>query len=393
MDCQTILECIPDIEQAIIRRGITDPNRVNPDDTTVVNARFPEEIRNQEIVTPLPGCDKDILFGSMREIANRIDGSGRDFWQTAVANVDPIERMADLVDAIPILGNLASPALRSFAQNADTLKEKYEAYQSITLVDEIACDLFQMVCEACRYPTYAEVLQYYAQLGIVGLEQWAEASLQLIVDLLMDTAQSTNALVYYTTNTMLLYLRGVGATVLGQTGIPFIREWALLGSDSPSNDHELLCPCAPPPGPWEVLQLAGNGWRNSKWTFTQELLPCLGYHDVATDSVRGCCPGPGSGHAYTAYGQSATYTRVHARVTVKKTRSGTDNAFRVWIGNTLIINRLKTTLSEETFYFDISGEWTGQIKIDGLTRTNNCSDGGYNRLDYINLYGTGPNPW
>lgn len=247
MDCEDILQCIPDLEAAIIENGSINVNQIDASSTTIFEQRFPTTERETEILPLGIGCDKDVLFGSIREIVSRIDAYGQDFWEQVVSDADAIERIADLVALVPIFGDLLGETTLLLVDNADTLKNGYEAYQTIDLVDQITCALFELVCNDCRYPTYQEVFEYYASYGISGIEDFATLSWQLIVDYLIDTSGGSNQIIYYSTNLALLYARGLGATVLGQTGMEFVRTWALLGADSPSSDHETLCPCVVPP--------------------------------------------------------------------------------------------------------------------------------------------------
>lgn len=246
MDCNDVLDCVPDIESTIIDNGTFNANIVNVNDTTILEKRFPETERQTEILDPPIGCDLDILFGSIREIVTRIDSYGLDLLQTLVANTDPIDRIADLIALVPLFGDIVGETLALVSQEADNLLDLYEAHQTIDLVDEITCDLFTMVCNDCRYPTYEELLTYYASLGITGIEDYAELSWNLIVDLLIDSAGASAQIVYFTVNAALLFGRYLGGTVQGQSGPGFIEQWAILGADSPSSDHETLCPCEEP---------------------------------------------------------------------------------------------------------------------------------------------------
>jgi len=390
-NCDDLLACADTLNDILSTDGGINPNFVQVDTPGVLNERFPPVDRENEVAPPPANCDYDLLWAGCKEIATRIDGYGLDWLERIVQEVDNIERMAIAANAIPILSSLAAPALYLLVDEAENIRNRYTAYSSASVIEAIACDLFAMGCNECRYPTYNELMNYYAGLGIASFADYGAAALGFAVDCLIGTSGTSNLITYYTVNLFQLYVRGLGASFLGQSNMSFVSLWAQLGEDVPSNDWELLCPC--PAQAWEAHYLGENGWDASKFNLPPEMhAGCNAYYDDVNKWLAGCCPGPGTGMYMVAYGQTARYTRVHLRIDVYKTRAGEDLAMRVKIGDTVIDSALKTTLSAQSYFVDWTGDLTGILKIESTVRTNNC-DVGYARVLYLNLYGLGGNPY
>lgn len=394
VDCNTLLECLPELTDAFKETGSLGANSVNPDSTETLNTRLDTIARNQPVSDAPAGCDLDILWAGCFEIASRIDSYGLDMLERIVAETDLIERVATAIEIIPVLGDIGAAILNTLVNEAVNLRDAYTAHTSLSVVEEIACDLFQMGCELCRYPTFKEIMDYYNALGATSAEDFFNLSANAVFDYLAQSSGSTNLLVYFTTNVAQLWIRAAGGTWINQAGLDFITRWAKLGEDNPSNDWQLLCgPCGEP-GPWEVHYMNGTfNWDASKFTIAQEWAPCDASYDPVNDRINGCCPGAGQSVSATIYGQTARYTRVKLRVDVNKTRSGTDIPCRVQIGTTIIFDSSKTTLSAQTYFVDWTGDLTGQLKITGLARNNNCADAAYWRMLYLDLYGEDTNPY
>lgn len=241
LDCEDVLACVQTVIEDIIAQGTINVNTVNVDDSTVIEQRFNTDARNTAILPPPDGCNKDELWSGIREIVSRIDGNGLDFWETVVAQTDTIDRIAEVIALVPLFGDLIGEALLLLADISDTMRDQYLAFSSEELLDEIACDLFELVCADCRYPTYQEVFDYLAGNSVLGAEHWEELALSAMVDALLGTELASAGIIYYTTNILQAWVLSASATWLNTHGVQFVALWAGIGAADPSDAWELLC--------------------------------------------------------------------------------------------------------------------------------------------------------
>lgn len=250
LDCNDVLACVQTVIEDIIAGGTINVNVIDPSDTEVIETRFPTASRNAGILPDPVGCNKDELWSGILEIVTRIDDNGRDFWETVVAETDTIERIAEIIALVPLFGDIIGEGLELLADIAPTMRDKYLAFSSATVIEETACDLFQLVCAECRYPTYQEVYDYYAGLSAIGEEHWEELAFEALIDILLGTESSANAIVYWTTNIVQLWVLAALSTWLRTIGVKFIALWAKLGAADPSDNWEILCgECGEEPSP------------------------------------------------------------------------------------------------------------------------------------------------
>lgn len=277
LDCNDVLACVQTVIEQLVSQGATTVNLVDPNDADVIENRFPTATRNTAVLPPPAECSQDAVWSGIKEIVDRIDANGLDFWETVDAQTDAIERVAEIITLVPILGDLVGDALLLLADIADDMKNAYASFQTETLREEIACDLFALVCAECRFPTYQEIYDYYAGNSAAGAEHWETLALQALVDVLIGTATASAGIIYYTTNILQMWVLGAAATWLETFGVRFIALWAGLGASSPSDNWELLCgPCGTPPEPCDGFEEAITTRYGCTYTIDAEN-PCL-YH-------------------------------------------------------------------------------------------------------------------
>jgi hypothetical protein len=241
MDCNDVLACVQTVIEDMVSQGDFNYNHVEIDDSTVIEQRFDTDARNTAILPPPDGCNKDELWAGIREIVARIDGNGLDFWETVVAQTDTIDRIAEVIALVPLFGDLVGEALYLLADISDTMRDQYLAFSSEELLDAIACDLFQLVCAECRYPTYQEVFDYLAGRSVLGATHWEELALEAMVDALLGTELASAGIIYYTTNILQAWVLSASADWLNTHGVKFVALWAGIGAADPSDAWELLC--------------------------------------------------------------------------------------------------------------------------------------------------------
>lgn len=280
MDCQSVADCIEtstEVTNALTynndQYATTDPNYLSEagtESTTIINNRFPPAEREQEIFDAPPGCDKDKLWAAIRYIVERIDDNGRQMLERIVTKVDIWEKVIEFVGTVPIVGELAENVLKAFVGSVQDLLNAYDAHSSQTAMDEIACDLFEMVCAECRYPTFNEIADYYANFGITGVQDWVNLSLKAIVDYVTGSNGLAGLVVYFTVNTFQLWVLYAEATFVNASKAKVLRIWADIGEDYANNGWELLCnACADTSWAYELdLTQALPAWvtvANGNW--------------------------------------------------------------------------------------------------------------------------------
>lgn len=246
--CEGVLSCVQTnalVQDAIANQVIVsgvNPDRVPPYQSGIIGDRFPVAAQQSEIAT-ITGCDRNELWGMIFETVNRICDTGLQTLQQIVAINDKAERIANAVALIPIFGDLLGEAVLLIINEADNIRNAYEAYDDLTVREQIACDLFQLVCEDCRMLTYEELIGYFGTLAGVD---WRDIAVQAFIDYWLGTTGVGNLAVFYATNTLVLYTLFLQSKFGSARGTQALATWALLGKDTPSNDWELLCgPCGP----------------------------------------------------------------------------------------------------------------------------------------------------
>lgn len=241
LNCEDVLACVQTVIEDIIAQGTINVNTVNIDDSTVIEQRFDTDARNTPILPDPVGCNKDELWAGILEIVTRIDQNGSDWWETVVAQADTLSRIAEAIALVPLFGDLIGEGLELLIDIAPTMKDQYFAYSSQSLIEAIACDLFQLTCAECRYPTYQEVFDYYSGNSALGAAHWEELALNALVDVVIGTELASAGIIYYTTNILQLWVLSAGAEWLDTHGVQFVALWAGIGSSTPSDAWELLC--------------------------------------------------------------------------------------------------------------------------------------------------------
>lgn len=244
IDTQTIIQ--NSINTIVQNAGTIDPDTINPD-IALIPTRFPQAERDNNIHIPPAACDKDALWAGIRETVERLDDGARQFLEQAVAQADKAERAANIVSAIPLVGDLASALITTFSELAPDLLNLFNAYSSAANIDDTACAMFEIVCQECRYPTYQEYWNHYSNAGISGLDDIGSLTFTAITDLLFGTQNLAALVAYHTIISYQLYVLYLGSKFTSYRGTKWLNIWADIGEDNPDNGWELLCDgCADP---------------------------------------------------------------------------------------------------------------------------------------------------
>lgn len=251
MTCEGVADCIESnalVQQALIdsndQYGTTNPDYLSPsgtESTTIINNRFPPAERELPIHEEPPTCDLDMLWAGIRYMVERIDDNGRQMLERIVTKVDVWQRIIEFAGTVPLVGELAENVLKAFVESVPDLLNAYNSHSSAAELDNIACDLFEMVCAECRYPTFQELADYYASFGISGIQDWNNLALKAIVDYVTGSNGLAGLVVYFTVNTFQLWVLYAEATFVNARKAKTLKIWADIGEDNPNNGWELLC--------------------------------------------------------------------------------------------------------------------------------------------------------
>lgn len=251
MTCDEIADCIEaelTSNQALVNQltetvnasGFGNPNRVNPYLTKFADRNAPNAL--QEDVKPLANCNKDKLWAGIRSgIVDRLDESLADSLQDVAAIPTIIGRNAAWLDIIPVIGDLAEAVVTSLSEVVPTLLSLYESYSSESTKDELACELFALVCADCRYPTFEEIYNHFKNYGMPETPEIGAWVLDTMTQLLTNPVGVLAKVAYFTLMTWQLGILYLQATFNGNTGTNAIFRFASLGEDYANDNWLTLC--------------------------------------------------------------------------------------------------------------------------------------------------------
>lgn len=268
------------ITQAINQSGFGNPNHINPTQTTIAD-KTPVGFASEEI-KDLPQCDLNKLWAGIRHgIVERLDEALEDALQDISAIPTIIGRNAAWLDIIPVLGDLAEAVVTSLSSVAPTLLSLFDAHSSDTTKDELACELFGLVCAQCRYPTHEEVYDHFKNYGMPATPDMAEWVLQTMTELLTNPVGVTAKVAYFTLMTWQLGILYVQGLFNGNNGSKALLDMATLGEDSANDNWLQLCSTCQEQYQWmqydftqgtfdwHLYPLGGTQPTNGKWVAGQ----------------------------------------------------------------------------------------------------------------------------
>lgn len=253
MDCDDIADCIDSseaVQDAIIQNninnndfyGTTNPDQLSETGTEepIMDTRFPPSDRD-EPAHNLDSCNLDELWGGIRFMVEKLDERGRDALEQIAAKTERWEKFAEFISVVPILGDLAEATVMAVVDEIEVIITLYNSHSTEEVLDSIACDLFELVCELCRYPTFDEILDYYAGFGIDGIEDWASISLKAMMDYMTGSASVAALTCYYTVITFQLWIMYAQASWLGMRGSRYVSLWLDNGEEFANDAWIALC--------------------------------------------------------------------------------------------------------------------------------------------------------
>lgn len=251
MDCEDVASCIEEqlpinqtlrnaLYQYLTESGFNNPNRIDALNTTLADRNSADGLTTP--LGTLEDCNLDVLWGAIRHgIVQRLDDEGRDLLENLALISDPAERLGVFIDVVPVLGDVAEGIVFQFTEIIPDVLNLYDAYSSESTMDEIACEIFGMVCADCRYPTWTEIITYYQENAIVGIPDMNSATLETVMALMEDLAEALPRLAYHTVIYWMLLIINLKAVFNGLTSDGIIREFVEIGEDFASDNWFDLC--------------------------------------------------------------------------------------------------------------------------------------------------------
>lgn len=256
VNCDDVADCIetsPAV-QVSINNYLEQNGQINPDSggqTATMDTRLPDHATETVATDPDP-CDLDALWAGIREMVERIDGEGRDLLEDLAVLNDKVQQIERFINLVPIIGDFIVSVADFFTELVPDLLNDYNAYSSPTALDAVACDIFEMVCSDCRYPTYDELLDYFGSHSMAGLPQLEVSTMAQIWEVAKTLPVGTPSIVWYTVNALQCIVLGLGGTWVGNFGRRTFGIWCSFGEDNPNDNWTILCDACPDP-PFELF--------------------------------------------------------------------------------------------------------------------------------------------
>lgn len=281
MNCEEVADCVESqilVNQELINaitlsmtnNGFGNPNHINPQITTIPD-RNPVNAMQEEILE-LEDCNLDKLWGGIRNgIVLRLDDNARDLLEDLAGIPNVVERLAVFIDIVPVIGDLIEGLAFQITEIIPDLLALYNAYSSLETLDEIACEIFSLVCSLCRYPTFEEVFNRYLTNAAGGIPSLETMTLEQIAEYLLTVVTNPAEIAYNTIIVWEMFVLNAQAAFNGVSGTKAISDYARLGEDAPSNNWIQLCEVCDEPYRikiWDFTETDKDSYRTSSYPTT-----------------------------------------------------------------------------------------------------------------------------
>lgn len=232
--CAAVLDCInetTEIQDAISQYA--QSGSVTP--TTPENA----SILASELVNNPPDCDNDIIFGMCKQLVEFVDSISEDILQQIVAANVAGKALAFLISAIPVVESLPLDEAAEFGSwLAETIYDSYLAASTVTLRDEVSCDLFCLAVNNDCVLSMQDARDYF--LDQLGITLDLSNPLNFLNDLIAENLVGNAA--FYGMFAMVFQMFSFGEIILGNRFETFLRIVNTFFND-PDSDWSTLCDC------------------------------------------------------------------------------------------------------------------------------------------------------
>jgi len=232
--CALIVDCIENSES--VQEALRKFNSENgvPSGNSGANP-FGIGIGEENILNGL-SCSFDNIYGSCVAIIDYVEQSARDFVEIVLADSNAWGRVIRAIDFIPLIGDLPivddlNDLVNWFATNGAAA---FDAGYTVSLRQELICDLFEAACAECTLTPYNLYTAYAQNAGIpLNPSDVFRALITNMLGLTGNTAFAMGACA------MVAGALASGGSVLGIVGLNGLATIAASGN--PDGDWALYC--------------------------------------------------------------------------------------------------------------------------------------------------------
>lgn len=255
--CEQVADCIDtsaDVQNALqmwLNQATPPYNPYTP----ATGQPVPDEVMNGNLVVNPEDCDKDALWGAIKNLIEGMNRNNTDAIEIMVGQANFTEAAEKLIAAIPVVGIFPIDEVFGLVNMiSEFIANNYEAQYTGSLETEYMCDLFCIAQDACDF-TPELVYQYFQDRLEFYYEGFATVnSLALMLSLIGEIPTGILLpgsivvdLMFWIQSGLLKYANGF----LGGVNITYIQNLFRIGAGLPDNDWQYLCEaCATPPDGW-----------------------------------------------------------------------------------------------------------------------------------------------
>lgn len=229
--CERMIDCITDDDDVI--QAINNVyNKYLP------GKPMPESTRTTNLGGTITGCNKDQLWGAINQLIESMHANNLDFQEAVEVLSQPVERLADVIAAIPIFETLPVDDAFNFAQNVltDDIYTAYVGNDTEGYRIELKCDLFCTSADNGCVLTIDMLSDYFVErVGYVGIEDFN--SVMIFISSGAWVGTQVNDIFY----SMQIVAMKFGNSFLDIIGIKMFEYYMAQGANNPDPDWEILC--------------------------------------------------------------------------------------------------------------------------------------------------------
>lgn len=263
MICEQVAECIEFDEgtQAAIAAAIASSTLIQEAlndhfDPTIPGDSASDTYRNQDQMNETVGCDQDAAWGHIRSgLVDRSFQRVRDVLDQIELTTDNQEMLAATLEAMPVFGVTlkaigASGIISWFNNVRDFLSDAWDAGDTLTKRDKIACDLFcRWQAAGCKL-SFEDVSTYFYENASSAFPTWTNAFTD-IVALIAALANPTELTGEFVVDALLGAMFGFQSFINDWFGVQIGISTNDLLFGEPSDDW--MTACEECPEEWEFV--------------------------------------------------------------------------------------------------------------------------------------------
>lgn len=260
--CARIIECLAsdeDVKAAFRNFILTDP-AINEHMQTTAKEGVP--LTMPQIEAPIgENCDLDTMYGGVIALIEAMHNNNLDFLQLIEVETGTLERVDEIISAIPIIETIPVDEIIAFADRFfNEILENYEAQITSDLLTEYRCNLFCMIKarENCII-TLDDLYTYWRDR--LEMAFTTESALSVVIEALADGSYSGTLIADFMFMMQIQLIRS--ANDFAGVDLGEFQTFVSIGMLTPSAAWEIECedcPPDPPPGDCWDFTASQDGW-------------------------------------------------------------------------------------------------------------------------------------